>query len=112
MKFLRQRHHLGAGFIIAPATGAPATGRHLALARGPQLGDQGGFLELRDGTEHLAHQHRSRRVLGEEVWRRGGHETRRLLDSRSLAGQSVGLVQEIKPAAEGLDEALSHDRLA
>jgi hypothetical protein len=28
------------------------------------------FFELRDGTEHLMHQHRSRRVLSEEVRRR------------------------------------------
>ena len=65
-----KRDHLGAR--LGERRHAPALARccPLAVARGLELGDKRGFLELRDRAEHLAHQYRGRGVFRGKV-RRG-----------------------------------------
>ena len=72
VQFLRQRHRRWHPLRIGEAPTSTASCCLLAFPRSPQLGDQGGFLKLRDGTKHLAHEHRSRRVLNEEIRRDRG----------------------------------------
>jgi len=48
--------------------------RPLAITRRFELCDERCLVELRDGAEHLAHQDRGRRVLGEMIGRAGRHQ--------------------------------------
>src|SRR5262249_52395996 len=50
-----------------PAAFTFAVPSRLAIPGGLKLGDQARLLELRDGTQHLAHEDGSRRVLKEKI---------------------------------------------
>jgi hypothetical protein len=70
-----QGNHLGACLDVRSPTAALAGTRTLAITRCLQLGDERGLVELRDRAEHLTHQDRGRRILGEMIGRAGRHRT-------------------------------------
>ncbi len=56
--------------VRPPATATLARVPLLAVARRLELGNKRRLFELRDGTEHLTHKHRGRRILDKEIRRR------------------------------------------
>ena len=87
IELLRQHHDLGALLLMRLAAFGPASRCALAVAGSLQLGNQRGFFELGDCTEHLPHQHRGRGVRQKEVRRTGRHQFNTELAQVVVAGE-------------------------
>ena len=96
--FLREGYYLGTSLRIRSAAFAFALIGLLTVACGFELGNEGCLFKLMDCTEHLAHEDGSRRVLGEEIGRRGRDQsdTQRLQEIMArelhsqIASETVG----------------------
>jgi len=94
IELLRQHHDLGALLLMRLAAFGPAARCALAVAGSLQLGNQRGFFELGDCTEHLPDQHRGRGVCQKEVRRTCRHQFNTQLAQVVVAGKVISSISQ------------------